>query len=52
MAIRSSPETGEVRDSGVIGASLRDPERFAEIFDRHWDEIHRYVARRLRPPRT
>ena len=54
MAIRSSPETGEVRDdgrgdSGAIGASLTDPERFAEIFHRHWDEIYRYVARRLGP---
>jgi RNA polymerase sigma-70 factor (ECF subfamily) len=49
VANRSSPETGEVRDSGVIGASLTDPERFAEIFHRHWDEIHRYIARRLGP---
>jgi RNA polymerase sigma-70 factor (ECF subfamily) len=53
VAIRSSPEIGEVqgdgRDSGAISASLTDPERFADIFHRHWDEIYRYVARRLGP---
>ncbi|WP_328594218.1 RNA polymerase sigma factor [Actinomadura macrotermitis] len=27
--------------------SLHDPERFAEIFDGHFAEIHRYAARRL-----
>ncbi|MDN3355558.1 RNA polymerase sigma factor [Actinomadura sp. DC4] len=36
-------------DSQSIGASLTDPERFAEVFHRHWDEIHRYVAWRLGP---
>jgi RNA polymerase sigma factor (sigma-70 family) len=40
-------EIDEVSDSRSISASLSDPERFAEIFHRHWDEIHRYVARRL-----
>ncbi|MGI5232964.1 RNA polymerase sigma factor [Actinoallomurus sp. CA-142502] len=34
-------------DSESIGASLTDPERFADVFHRHWDEIHRYVAARL-----
>ncbi|HEY0540933.1 MAG TPA: RNA polymerase sigma factor [Actinoallomurus sp.] len=47
MAIRTPPE--EVHDSGAISASITDPERFAEIFHRHWDEIYRYVARRLGP---
>jgi RNA polymerase sigma-70 factor, ECF subfamily len=42
-------DTGEVSDGQSIGASLTDPERFAEIFHRHWDEIYRYVARRLGP---
>ncbi|WP_285579079.1 RNA polymerase sigma factor [Actinoallomurus iriomotensis] len=41
------PDTGEVSDSESIGASLTDPERFADVFHRHWDEIHRYVAARL-----
>jgi RNA polymerase sigma-70 factor (ECF subfamily) len=34
-------------DAEVITGSLDDPERFAVIFDRHADEIHRYAARRL-----
>ena len=45
MAITTPP--GAVHDSGAISASIADPERFAEIFHRHWDEIYRYVARRL-----
>ncbi|MFC7381145.1 RNA polymerase sigma factor [Sphaerisporangium rhizosphaerae] len=36
-------------DSGVIQASLREPERFAELFDRHAAVLHRYVVRRLGP---
>jgi RNA polymerase sigma-70 factor (ECF subfamily) len=35
------------RDAAVIERSLREPEAFAELFDRHADAIHRYVARRL-----
>lgn len=34
-------------DAAVIEASLRRPERFAGIFDRHAAHIHRYLARRL-----
>jgi RNA polymerase sigma factor (sigma-70 family) len=49
VAIRTPPDTGEATDSTTIGASLTDPERFAEIFHRHWDEIFRYTARRLGP---
>lgn len=51
MMIETSPDadTGEVSDSRSIGASLASPERFAEIFDRHWAEIYRYIARRLGP---
>lgn len=47
VAITRLTETGEVTDSEAIGASLTEPERFAEIFHRHWDEIHRYITRRL-----
>ncbi|WP_308250270.1 RNA polymerase sigma factor [Sphaerisporangium fuscum] len=36
-------------DSAVIEASLREPERFAELFDRHAAVLHRYVVRRLGP---
>ncbi|WP_433252553.1 RNA polymerase sigma factor [Streptosporangium sp. CA-135522] len=38
-----------VDDSTIIDASLRDPERFAELFDRHAAVLHRYVVRRLGP---
>ena len=34
-------------DAAVIEQSWCDPERFATLFDRHADEIHRYAARRL-----
>ncbi|GAA3680744.1 RNA polymerase sigma factor [Nonomuraea antimicrobica] len=36
-------------DSSIIATSLRAPERFAELFDRHAAELHRYVVRRLGP---
>ncbi|MFJ7217018.1 RNA polymerase sigma factor [Amycolatopsis sp. NPDC098790] len=34
-------------DAEIIAASLRHPERFAALFDRHAAHIHRYLARRL-----
>ncbi len=34
-------------DPAVIEASLTDPERFAEIFDRHAGAVHRHLARRV-----
>jgi RNA polymerase sigma factor (sigma-70 family) len=34
-------------DAVVIERSLRRPERFAAVFDRHYAAIHGYVARRL-----
>jgi RNA polymerase sigma factor (sigma-70 family) len=34
-------------DSDLIAESLAVPERFAGLFDRHADEIHRYASRRL-----
>jgi RNA polymerase sigma factor (sigma-70 family) len=37
----------EEDDAAIIGESLRDPERFAVIFDRHAPHIQRYLARRL-----
>ncbi|MEN3361716.1 MAG: hypothetical protein V7637_5698 [Mycobacteriales bacterium] len=40
-----SPDPGT--DAGIIAASWPEPERFAELFDRHAARIHRYVARRL-----
>jgi RNA polymerase sigma factor (sigma-70 family) len=34
-------------DAEVIGASRSDPPRFAEIFDRHFAALHRYLRRRV-----
>jgi len=36
-------------DADVIERSWRNPECFAELFDRHASEIHRYAARRMSP---
>ncbi|MEV4890583.1 RNA polymerase sigma factor [Nonomuraea sp. NPDC055795] len=42
-------EAPALEDSAIIRASLREPERFAELFDRHAAVLHRYVVRRLGP---
>jgi RNA polymerase sigma factor (sigma-70 family) len=34
-------------DAVLIELSLREPERFAELFDRYYGDIHGYAARRL-----
>jgi RNA polymerase sigma factor (sigma-70 family) len=34
-------------DGALIAASLTDPPRFAELFDRRFPEIHRYLHRRV-----
>ncbi|KAB2348489.1 RNA polymerase sigma factor [Actinomadura rudentiformis] len=36
-------------DARLITASLREPERFTAIYDRHYTAIYRYVAGRLGP---
>jgi len=33
-------------DAAAIARSLTDPQEFAVIFERHFDEIHRYLRRR------
>jgi RNA polymerase sigma factor (sigma-70 family) len=37
----------QVSDAAIIRESHREPERFAAIFDRHYEQIHAYAARRL-----
>jgi RNA polymerase sigma factor (sigma-70 family) len=34
-------------DAQVVAASLDDPSVFALVFDRHYDSVHRYLARRV-----
>jgi RNA polymerase sigma-70 factor, ECF subfamily len=41
------PDLAWSADSVVIERSLRHPDRFSEIFDRHYSDIHDYAARRL-----
>jgi RNA polymerase sigma factor (sigma-70 family) len=39
--------TAPPEDAAVIERSVRDPEAFAVLYDRHAAALHRYVARRL-----
>jgi RNA polymerase sigma-70 factor (ECF subfamily) len=43
---RSLLAPGGTSDSATIVSSLERPERFATIFDRHYEVVHRYLARR------
>jgi RNA polymerase sigma factor (sigma-70 family) len=36
-------------DAEVVEISLREPAAFEQIFDRHFDVIHRYIHRRVGP---
>lgn len=40
-------DVGALTDAEVVARSVREPETFAAIFDRHAPHIHRYLARRL-----
>src|SRR5579875_3357132 len=47
VAMRLVPSTSRVsQDAAAIARSLHDPEAFAEVFDRHFAFVHRYIARR------
>ncbi|MCC6831153.1 MAG: sigma-70 family RNA polymerase sigma factor [Thermoleophilia bacterium] len=36
-------------DAAIVAESLRRPEAFAALFDRHFDRIHGYLSRRFGP---
>jgi RNA polymerase sigma-70 factor (ECF subfamily) len=38
---------GAAHDGEVIAASVDDPDRFTEVFERHFDAIYGFTARRL-----
>ena len=38
---------GSGSDAQIIAESLGDPTVFALVFDRHYDSVHRYLARRV-----
>jgi RNA polymerase sigma factor (sigma-70 family) len=48
-AARDWMATPACDDATLIAQSLRVPERFGALFDRHASSIHRYVTRRLGP---
>ncbi|MET8446773.1 RNA polymerase sigma factor [Streptomyces sp. NPDC005209] len=43
----TAADASDGSDGSVIERSWRTPDVFAVIFDRHADDIHRYIARRL-----
>lgn len=45
----SCPVAPACDDAALIAESLRTPERFGVLFDRHAPAIHRYAVRRLGP---
>ncbi|MEV0386673.1 RNA polymerase sigma factor [Nonomuraea sp. NPDC050643] len=51
MMDRSTPPEIEIEqsDTSLIDRSLREPEIFALVFDRHGGQVHRYLARRAGP---
>lgn len=34
-------------DAEIVAASVQEPERFAELFDRHWADLHRFCVARI-----
>jgi RNA polymerase sigma factor (sigma-70 family) len=42
-----APPDAPPQDAGLVAASLREPERFAALYDRYFLDIHRYLAGRL-----
>jgi RNA polymerase sigma factor (sigma-70 family) len=49
LAEPAAVRADQASDAVLIERSLRRPERFAALFDRHHEAIHGYVARRLGP---
>ena len=41
------PSPAPASDAALIGRSLDEPALFATVFERHYDVVHRFVARRL-----
>ena len=47
LAMRVVPTPSRTSDdAAAIARSLHEPEAFAEVFDRHYAFVHRYIARR------
>lgn len=47
MTAGAGESAGGPSDAAVIDAARAEPDRFAEIYDRHAVTVHRYLARRI-----
>jgi RNA polymerase sigma factor (sigma-70 family) len=47
VVVSAQTGSGAVEDAVVISRSVRMPEAFEAIFDRHFDAVHGYLARRV-----
>jgi RNA polymerase sigma factor (sigma-70 family) len=47
--MRALSDAAVVTDAALVERSWHEPDRFAEVFDRYYDRIHGFVARRLGP---
>lgn len=47
MPSESLARRSSAADAEVVAASISEPERFSEIFERHFAVIHAYLARRI-----
>jgi RNA polymerase sigma factor (sigma-70 family) len=46
-ARRATAAGSTASDAAAMAAAVRDPDAFADVFERHHDAIHRHLARRL-----
>ncbi|MFD1541710.1 RNA polymerase sigma factor [Nonomuraea guangzhouensis] len=47
VSLRLVDPPGAISDTDLLKASYRKPERFGELYDRYFREIHAYLGRRL-----
>jgi RNA polymerase sigma factor (sigma-70 family) len=47
VSMASMPTAEDVSDAEAVSSSLLDPARFAVIFERHYEAVYRYAARRM-----
>jgi RNA polymerase sigma factor (sigma-70 family) len=48
-AVPAAPAERSPADNAIVERALYEPEAFTALFDRHVDDVHRYVVRRLGP---
>lgn len=51
LLTRDVPRRAAVKsDAELVAASARNPDAFTELFERHWEALHRYCLSRAGPP--